>query len=134
MSIIDKGCFMTNGEYKKLFIQAVEGTLCEEKNKRLANALFLGFKALTELAKYILSEKLNVKFAEKSSHQEIHTFLMAKNRQDTANLLRGAYETYIGAYEQNQTIDKVEGIKNDIKRLAELEEVEEEFKEILDKI
>lgn len=96
--------------------------------------LFLGFKALTELAKYILSEKLNVKFTGKSSHQEIYTFLMAKDRQDTANLLKGAYETYIGAYEQNQTIDIIKAIKNDIKKLAELEKVEEEFKEILDKI
>ena len=125
---------MTNGEYKKLFIQAVEGTLCEEKNKRLANALFLGFKALTELAKYILSEKLKAEFGKKSSHLEIMSKFANRGRKDTANLLDGSFKTYIDAYEQNQTTDKTEEIKNDIKKLAELEEVEEEFKEILDKI
>lgn len=125
---------MTNGEYKKLSIQAMEGSLSEEENQRLANALFLGFKALTELAKYVLAKKYSIKFEGKSSHQEIRLFYMTKNRQETANLLEGTYITYINAYEQNQTVEKIEGIKNAIKKFAELEGIEEEFKEILDKI
>ncbi len=125
---------MAEGEYKKLFIQALEGSLNEEKNKGTANALFLGFKALTELAKYVLIKKYNVKFEGKSSHQEIKLFYITKNRQETANLLDGTYITYVSAYEQNQTIEKVSEIKNAIKKFAELEKVEEEFKENLRKI
>lgn len=59
---------MAGEEYKKLFAQAAEGFLNEEKNKRLANALFLSFKCLTELAKYVLAEKYKVNFGGKSSH------------------------------------------------------------------
>lgn len=125
---------MTNGEYKKLFIQALEGSLNEEKHKRIANALFLGFKALTELAKYVLAEKYNVKFEGKSSHQEIKLFYITKNRQETANLLQGAYITYVDAYEQNQNLEKIKDIKNAIKKFSELEGVEKELKETLNKI
>lgn len=125
---------MANQEYKKLFIQAAKGFLNEEKNKRLANALFLSFKCLTELAKYVLSEKYDIRFGGKSSHQEIKLFYITKNRQETANLLEGSYITYIGAYEEDQTNDKLDIIKDGIKKFAKLEEVEEEFKEILEKI
>lgn len=134
LSNVDKEGIMTNGNYKKLFIQAAEGFLNEEKNKRLANALFLSFKCLTELAKYVLSEKYDVKFGGKSSHQEIKLFYITKGRQETANLLEGSYVTYVGAYEENQTNEKLKVIKNGIKELAKLEGVEEEFKEILDKV
>ena len=125
---------MTNGEYKTLFVQALEGSLNEEKSRRIANALFLGFKALTELAKYVLSEKYHIEFEGKSSHQEVKLFYVIKNRQETANLLQGAYLAYVDAYEQNQTKEKIKEIKNAIKKFAELEGIKEEFKEALNKI
>jgi len=121
-------------EYKKLAIQAIDGSLNEEKNKRIANALFLGFKGLTELAKYVLSQKYNINFEGKSSHQEIKLFYITKNRNETANLLQGYYTTYVDAYEQNQKTEKLEGIKDAIKKFAKLEGIEEEFKEILGKL
>ncbi len=72
---------MADGEYKGLFAQALKGSLNEEQNKRIANALFLGFKAFTELAKYVLAEKYKIKFEGKSSHQEIKLFYIIKGRK-----------------------------------------------------
>ena len=121
-------------EYKKLFAQALNGSLSEEKNNRLANALFLGFKALTEIAKYVLAKKYGVRFEGKSSHQEIKLFYITRSRQATANLLEGAYATYVLAYEQNQTKDKLGDIKNAIKEFSKLEDIEEEIKDLIEKI
>jgi hypothetical protein len=125
---------MANGEYKKLFIQALDGSLNEEKNKRIANSLFLLFKALTELAKYILSQKYKINFEGKSSHSEIKLFYMTRGRQETASLLEGAYIVYVNAYEQNRTVEKVSRIKNAIKEFIKIEGIEEEFKDFLEKI
>lgn len=116
--------------YKKLFNEFLDGAIDEENKGRYNSAISNYYKALSTLCSLIIYRK-NRKTA--GSHQEVDLF-MSILFPDIRKSIDGLYKTYTGTYQTLKKKSDCIEIKNGIKKVIRMAEVEEEFKETLEKI
>lgn len=116
--------------YKKIFDEFLTSGIEEEERGRYNSATSNYYKALSTLCSLIIFRK-NRKTA--NSHQEVSMFLSILF-PDIRKNIEGLYKTYTGSYQTLKKKEDCKQIKNGIKTVVRMAELESEFKAGIEKI
>lgn len=115
---------------KNSIIEEIEGAVSEFNFNRHKNALILFSKALFSMSDYLITGK-NLKLPE--NHEERFRILQ-RYMPSVYHIVDKLFKKYTDTYLKPTDKESCTGMKNAIKKLAELENFDREIKEIAEKI
>ncbi len=110
--------------------EEIEGAVSEYNLNRCKNALILFSKALFSMADYLIAAR-NLKMPE--NHEERFRILQ-RYMPNVYHILDKLFKKYTDTYLKSTDKESCIGMKNAIKKLAELENFDKEIKELAEKI
>ncbi|MDD5651653.1 MAG: hypothetical protein PHF86_14760 [Candidatus Nanoarchaeia archaeon] len=117
-------------EYKQIFKDFFEEGISAESNERFGVAVSNYYKSLTTLCSYLIENKLR---KHPKSHTEI--FLSLKvSFPEIHKIVDNIFTVYTDSYNHIMNKEDCTKIKNAIKEIAKLGEIEKEFEVYLKKI
>lgn len=117
-------------EYKQIFKDFLEEGINSESRKKYGPAVSNYYKALTTLCSFIIINKLR---KAPKNHTEIFLFLKI-NFPEIHKILDGVFTIYVASYNHIMDKEDCDKIKNAIKEITKLGNVEKEFEKDLKKI